>query len=318
MKAYLKKVVFFIAPILILTYPLDRFMSYNFKQSNEYYGELEVWEDIYNRKLDIDLAIYGSSRAWVDINPEILEDSLKLKAYNFGMDGHNFWLQHLRHLEYLKYNTKPKHIILAVDFGSLQKRADLYQYEQFLPYMLWNKDMMQYTKSYEGFNYYDYYVPLLRYAGKPSVIKKSFHLFSSNIEPSEYRHKGFKAVDKQWTDEFERARVELKNYSISMDEASIDLLNSFIEKCKKDNIEVTLVYTPEYIDVGKIVTNRKSIINSYITLAKKHQIHFLDYSYNDICYDQDNFYNATHLNKKGSLAFSRLLAADLKNMVLQK
>ena len=30
-------------------------------------------------------------------------DSLNEKVYNFGIDGHNFWIQYLRHLEIMKY-----------------------------------------------------------------------------------------------------------------------------------------------------------------------------------------------------------------------
>ena len=149
----------------------DYFISNNHKKNHKYPGEIEVWNDIYAGNINSEIAIYGSSRAWVHIDPSILEDSLNLKAYNFGIDGHNFWLQYLRHKEYLKYNNAPKIILLSVDVFSLQKRKDLYELNQFLPFMLWNKNIIKFTSSYNGFTYKDYYFPLLRYKGKIRKIE---------------------------------------------------------------------------------------------------------------------------------------------------
>lgn len=162
MKLFIKTILFFFLPILILAYPIDVLVSYRLKQSHDYYGEFEVWNDIYSGSINSKSVIYGSSRAWVGINPEVLVDTLQTTMYNLGIDGHNFWLQYLRHLEYLKNNKPSEKIILAVDFGSLQKRKDLYLYEQFLPYMLWNKNVTTFTKSYKGFNYLDSSITICR------------------------------------------------------------------------------------------------------------------------------------------------------------
>src|SRR5690606_33484347 len=108
------------------------------KQSNYYKGEFEVMNDIYDGEAKTDVAVYGSSRAWVHFNSQILADELGMSVYNFGIDGHNFWLQYWRHLELIKYCGKPKYIIMAVDALSLERRDDLYNADQFLPYMLWN------------------------------------------------------------------------------------------------------------------------------------------------------------------------------------
>jgi hypothetical protein len=177
MKKFILKTLCFFLPAIILAYPLDFVMSYYLSQSKSYPGEYEVWNDIYNANANCDIAIYGSSRAWVHIDPEILSDSLVNKAYNFGMDGHNFWMQYLRYLEHVKYNKKPSTIILSVDMFSLQKRNDLFQLDQFLPYMLWNSNIQEYTSSYIGYNKFDYYLPLIRYSGK----YKALTLIKENI-----------------------------------------------------------------------------------------------------------------------------------------
>jgi len=191
MKTFLIHTLKFFIPLVILLIPLDYLMSYYLSQSNDYPGEIEVWNDIYNSNATCDMAVYGSSRAWAHIDPKIMKDSLKLDVYNFGMDGHNFWLQYLRHLEFLKHNPLPKTIILSVDVFTLQKRTELYQQSQFLPYMLWNSNIQKYTSSYIGFKNSDYYIPLLRYSGKTQSLKTILKNMFRGGSEEKYRNRGF-------------------------------------------------------------------------------------------------------------------------------
>ncbi len=306
MKKFIKVLLLFFLFFLVITYVIDFYVSSNLKKSHEYLGEIEVWNDIYSGNIQADMLIYGSSRAWVDISPKILKDSLNLDAYNLGMDGHNFWLQYLRHLEFKKYNKKPKYIVAAVDFMSLQKRENLYLYEQFLPFMLWNPNMFTFTKSYTGFSFFDYYFPLIRYSGKKSVLKNVF-LKSKKLDDEKYRTRGYKGIEKKWNSDL----TGIKPYEVKLDTASISLFDKFLKDCKKDSIQVVLVYTPEYIAGQKVVKNRQDVISLYKKLAKSYNLPFLDYSSDSICLNKAYFYNALHLNKKGSEVFTKKLAKDL-------
>ena len=314
MKLFLKKIFLFCLPIILVAYPLDVFISTKLKLSHKYYGELEVWNDIYESKIDTDIAIYGSSRAWVDISPSILKDSLNLSIYNFGLDGHNFWLQYLRHREYIKYNENPKYVILAVDFNSIQKRENLYLNEQFLPYMLWNQNVEHYTISYQGFSIFDYYIPLLRYAGKSSEIKEALKNSLINKKGKPYRSKGYKGIERQWSTDFEQAKSKLDRYQITVDEGSLALLNEFLFECRQKKITVIIVYTPEYIEGQNFITNRDSIVKIYQDLSKEHNISFLNYSNDSISFNKNYFYNSMHLNKKGSELFTKMLSIDLRKL----
>ncbi|MFT4643964.1 hypothetical protein ABXT64_08890 [Candidatus Marifrigoribacter sp. Uisw_064] len=311
MKKFIKTLLLFFVPILLLLYPIDVFISKNLKKSNAIFGEYEVWNDIYNSKIKADVLIYGSSRAWVDISPKILEDSLQLEVYNFGMDGHNFWLQYLRHVEYLKHNNPPKQIILAVDINSLQKRDNLYLHEQFLPYMLWNKNIKEFTETYEGFNYFDYDIPLIRYAGNSSIVKNAITMGVKNENNTPYRTKGYKGINKTWSNDLEIAKSKMKNYKIKLDTASVVLFDKFLQECKNNNIKVSLIYTPEHIEGQKFIKNKNLITDLYKKHAEKYNLLYLDYSKDSICLDKSYFYNATHLNKTGSEVFSKKLVNDL-------
>lgn len=312
MKKYILSILFFALPIIFVMFVADYFISNNHKKNHESPGEIEVWNDIYAGNIDSDIAIYGSSRAWVHINPSILEDSLNLKAYNFGMDGQNFWLQYLRHKEYLKHNKPPKLIILSVDVFSLEKRKDLYELNQFLPYMLWNKNIIKFTSSYNGFTYKDYYFPLLRYGGKIRKIENLLNLEQvDNIEVT-FRQNGFKGMERKWNDDLAKAKLKMAQYKIEIDSSSVNLFNQFLIESKENNIKVILVYTPEYIDGQKFVENRNEIIKIYKDFAIKYNLLFLDYSNDDLCKKKELFYNSSHLNKKGADIFTRKLSSELK------
>ena len=312
MKKFLTNILYFLLPAIIMAYPLDSIMSHFLSQSKTSPGEYEVWNDIYKTEAEYDIAIYGSSRAWVHINPKILSDSLGAKVYNFGIDGHNFWLQYLRHLELLKHNEKPKTIILSVDVFSLQKRKDLFQLDQFLPYMLWNSNIQEYTNSYIGYNDFDYYVPLIRYSGKTNSLK----LIIKNIVNSQsnigYRQNGFLGMDREWNADLEKAKKEQKSYIINTDSNSVVLFEKFIKECKANDIELILVYTPEYIDGQNFVANRDDVIQIYRDFSMKYSIDFFDYSNDSLCLNKKYFYDASHLNSSGAEIFSKKLANDLK------
>lgn len=312
MKKFLSKLFYFLLPILIIAYPIDYFMSYNLSLSNEYPGEFEVWNDIYNSNANCDIAIYGSSRAWVHIDPKILSNSLNLDVYNFGIDGHNFWLQYLRHIEYLKHNKKPKTIILSLDVFSLQKKIELYQPDQFIPYMLWNSNVQKYTSTYIGYNTIDYFLPLIRYTGKTNSLKTIINNIFVNQSTVNYRNNGFLGMDKKWNNDLNKAKENKKSYYIKLDTTIITLFEKFINECKQNNIELIFVYTPEYIDGQKFVSNRYEIIDLYKHFSNLYSIKFYDYSKDSICLNKKYFYNASHLNKLGSEIFSLNLVNDLK------
>lgn len=312
MKKFTFKLLYFSLPILIIAYPLDVVMSYYLRQSNICQGEFEVWNDIYRSNANCDIAIYGSSRSWVQFDPKILSDSLNIKVYNFGIDGHNFCLQYLRHIEFLKHNEKPKTIILSVDIFSLQKKEDLYQLEQFLPYMLWNSNIQEHTSSFIGYNKFDYYLPLVRYSGKSNVLRLIKENITEDKKPIRYRRKGFRGMDREWNDDLDKAKSKKKLYEITTDPGIILLFDSFIENCKTNNIELILVYAPEFIEGQDFISNRDDLLNLYQKIASKHSLKFYDYSRDSICLNKAYFYNATHLNKKGAEIFSKDFANKLK------
>lgn len=315
MKKFIVRFFIFSVFIFSVFLMIDIYLSKKLKKSHTSPGEIEVWNDIYEGKIDSELLIYGSSRAWVHVDPKTIEDSLNLKAYNFGMDGQNFFLQYLRHKKNLKYNAPPKIIILCVDMFSFNTNDNLYEMNQFLPYMLYDYDIFEFTSEYNGFHKLDYFFPLIRYFSKVNGENSVFK--DSEVLNNNFRTKGYKGIERTWNNDFENAKKNNSKFTIKSDLKIIRLFDEFLFECQNNNIQVILVYTPEYIEGQKYVTNRSEILNKFNFFAKKHDLLFLDYSNHELCFNKTFFYNASHLNKKGSEIFSKKLSSDIKQFIFK-
>ena len=63
--------LWFVIPVIAVSYFADLVISKELKKSNSYtFGEYSIWNDIYDGKINADIVIYGSSRAWVHFDPE--------------------------------------------------------------------------------------------------------------------------------------------------------------------------------------------------------------------------------------------------------
>lgn len=312
MKKLLRNTGIFLFPLIILMFLADWFLSSQLRNSRD--DEFGVWNDIYNSKVNSDVVIYGSSRAMVHLDPRLITDSLKVSAYNLGINGHNFRLQYFRHKELLKHNRKPGFIIHSVDMFTLVRRKDLFNMEQFLPYMLFNENMHQWVKPYLGFKKIDFYIPLIRYYGHFNAIAEAFNTafgrhFSGN---STTRHLGFSGQNHLWNDDLDKAERKFPDYRAIIDPESVRMFDKYLKECLDSGIPIILVYSPEYIEGQKFVKNRNEILNVFSMFSAKYNIPFLDYSNDPISYKRAYFYNASHLNNVGAEIFTNKLISDIR------
>jgi hypothetical protein len=316
-RGFLKKVLFFFLPIALLAWPADIFISHNLKKSNWHVaGEYLVWTDIYNGEIDADIAIYGSSRAWIHFNPEILEDSTNLKAYNFGMDGLNFSYQNFRHNQYLKFNKKPKYIIVSGDLFFFEKESGFYNYVQTLPYMLNNPDYIANRELFSVYNYAEYRIPLYRYMGKDAELIRTMIVALSLEGDKPYRINGHMGQELEWTDDFDKAQKNKTQMVVEVDLQIRDLFYKFLGECIENGITPIIVYSPEYAEYRDYVTNREEVISTFKAAAEKYGLVFLDYSNDEISFDKKYFYNSTHLNKEGSELFTAKFSVDFRETLM--
>ena len=186
-------------------------------------GEYATWNDIYAGTLNAEVFIYGSSRAVVQINPAILSDRLGKSCYNLGIDGHNFWAQYFRHQEVWKHNKKPQTIVHSLDITTLSDRGQLFNSQQFLPYMLYNKSIELFTKPYNYFSYFDFRLPMIRYFGNRTAIAHTMKLLFVDQPAASGRINGYSGQKSDWRSDLAEVKKKMSFYEATVDSTCLSL-----------------------------------------------------------------------------------------------
>lgn len=308
-KALIKTVIFF-GLLVLLAYAVGWFLDKQMKQLN--YEDASVWNEISRGGIDANVIIIGSSRAATHIDPRIITAQTGLSCYNLGMMGHNFFIENARYQYYLQHNKAPQYIILSLDYESLQKRPDLFNYMQFAAYL--NEPIIANAcKQYEGFSSFDYHIPVLKYSGEQTLI---FSLIKNALWPARNkadRVKGFYARDLYWNDEVDKTLDSLKPYTVVPDSLSIKSFIDFLNYTKAQHIHLAFVHSPVHPLGQAKVLNRNSIIRYYDSIAQAYHIPFIDYANDTMCSIKKYMMNSTHLNAQGAEVFSHKLVQDLIN-----
>ena len=308
MKIFLTKVLFFTVLLIIGAFTFHYILEKKIKQVDL---DSQVWEDIFSSKISSDVIISGNSRAAVHINPQILDSVLHLNSYNFGMHGNPFPMQQVRLKIFEKYNKKPKLIIQNVDFIATLVRS-LFNKRQFLPYL--HENLLKDALRAKGATEAELNIPLWFYASEWRMIWETF------TQPStpNIRYKGYEGNNWDW-DGSELDKILAGDSLVAKREPEIvELFDSFLNECKENDIQVILVFTPQYIKATEFTKNWDDEMQLYRDFAEKYNIPFLDYTHDPICNDTTYFYNATHLNAKGAELFTLKLANDIKEQNLYK
>jgi len=272
------------------------------------FGNYGEWNDLFNGRAAADILIQGSSRAWVQVDPAIIEAVSGKTAYNLGLDGYDFSLQSCRYQLYRQYNPAPQTVIQILDIATLNRRQDLYMYEQFLPYYH-EEQLVRTISQFQGFSWAHYYLPLAKYAGRYTYARIGLEEFLGLAHYRSSKYKGYRGQEITWTGAFEAfTRDYPQGITQPTDPGNIAAFDRFLAEAAHSGVQVILVYAPEYYQVNDYLRNKAEILAIYQDFADKYGIPFYDFSDNYLSQDQRYFYNAEHLNKAGAELFSRQLA----------
>ena len=309
MRKFLLKISIFLAIFAIIYLLFFLAVDSGLKSSN--YVDYTEWNEIYDGTLNSKLLILGSSRAWHQIDPQIIDSVLNTNSYNLGIDGYKLSMQVCKYDIYRKYNCAPRKIIIVLDHFSFDKREGLFNKFQFIPYF-YDATLTNKLKEYKGFNWEHYSIPFFQYSGSEEVSIAGLASFLKLKSFKSDKHKGYRPEDRVWRNGFELEKKENpEGKRATVVKKVVEEFDRFLEKAKKEGIDIFMVYTPDYIEFQPHIINRDSIIDIYSNLGKKHNIPFFDYSDNIICQDKRLFIDPIHLNKKGSEIITRDVSTKL-------
>jgi len=264
---------------------------------------------VVSHDLDVQLTIWGASTAYVNFNPNIIIDSLKISTMNMGIDGTNIDQYAGLLNEYISYTSESDYLIIALDIhGGLTNRKSFYHLHNWLHHID-NKNI------YDCLSDIDNETMLkLKYIPFYSLIlydKHSFPYFRSSFlnKKSEYQISNYG---------FSLHGVEsintTKGYSpfeTSIGKRSFDKIRKAVIDANKKDIECFIVITPCFEKGLYQITNRNDFVSKLQTL-KTEKTEVLDFSNSYISKDPRYFKDNTHLNSIGANEFTLLLIEKIK------
>lgn len=310
MASFIKQFILFLLPITLFLVGVEYTVTKGLQKTG--YKHFKEWNEAYNGSVNADLLIMGSSRAWTTISSKVLESSLGLNTYNLGINGHNFYLQKLKFDTYTIKNQHPKYIIQSLDTKTLERREDLYDYQQFLPF-LEDKQVEKATKAYRGLGYEDYFIPSFRYRKDHDLIKVGLQEFLGVRHYENNKFKGFYAYDMEWSEA--SMKILKNNYPnhIEVHDSSVNAFEQYIKDLKSKRIQLFFVYPPYFYEAQELTTNKDSVLNYYAEIAAKNDIPYWDYSKDSLSFKKELFMDYHHLNRKGAILFTEDLAKKIKS-----
>ena len=155
MKRFLVKLISYIGITLIIFSVADIFLSWKLRNSTIL--EFQAWNNIYNQVLRNDVVIMGSSRAFVQFNPRIIDSVLHVNSYNLGYNASLVNRQVERYYAYCRIqNWEPQTIIYSIDYGTLSGISVNFEREQFYPYFFLEEHYFYLNSIHYFFPHYYY------------------------------------------------------------------------------------------------------------------------------------------------------------------
>ena len=303
MRKFLIKVLLLSISIIIPFYIADYYKTKEYRSKNCY--PFSTWNNIVDGKINSDLLILGSSRAWVQYNPKILDSILNVRSYNLGCDG-ELLLPELQCYEITRaYNPAPKYILIDVFFNSLTVNLTSRCKFIYTPYIYKSK-FRKIVRKNDNLSIPYLFFPYYRYnecSGDEIVF----------MEPGVKLIKGFSPKEARWDSKNMQTLDTVHYYR---ETKAVLLLDNFLKNSKKDNISIILIHSPFERRGFEKIQNHEEMLKLFRSIAKRNGVPFLDYTEDPICYDTLNFYNAMHLNAHGADLFTLKLAHDLDSLGL--
>ena len=299
MKRFIKNFLFVIAILLIALTVCDVALCRRIQQSSQ--REYQSWNAIMQGEASSDVIVMGSSRAWAQFSPQILDSLLGISCYNIGIDGSSINRQIDKYSMYRIYNKKPKIILQNIDFWTIDITKG-YEKHQYFPYF-WNSDFRRVVFKNEPFTLAEKIIPFYRFShyGIKNLFKEQCKVL-----------RGYCGLEYSW----DGSKLnDIDSIVFSPSQKASAMFEEYLSKAQEEGVQVILVYAPVYSEATSRITNIAEMYQYYANIANRYGAKIIDFNSNSICNDTAYFYNATHLNKLGSELFSTELADSIKTVL---
>ena len=299
----MKKFLSFFIAIIALLIVIDFLFGYTAKSYIKTFGLRGDYQPIEYviKKCEDDILFIGSSVVINSLIPSVLEDSLGISCYNAGANAQKIQYFHTI-LSCVLQRYTPKMIILGLRPDELSA-DDMGRYHLLVPY--YNTGYNEIDSVLESKNRLEKYLlksNLYRYNTMWFRIIL-YHFMGGRND----NNKGFSGHEKPILPPHMTYSMVIQDIS----ETKVKILKDIINKCKQRGIKV-VVYSPPMYTKFKKKTGTIKILEH---ICKDNRIPYYCDTQNSLFLGHPEwFYDYLHLNKYGSLEYSKLFASRLKHM----
>ena len=302
-KKILYKIIAFTLIIIMIDQGVGRFISH-------YAGMYKFDKRIgllVDNKLDKEVIILGSSRALNGIDPQTIQKQTNLSCFNLAMSGSNVEFHETMLDLIISSKNHPKIIIYNIDDPATLDGLDhdvVYRKEELYPYV-YNETVNEIVTNrldksvwatkisptyHNNINFITAIKYLTRGAENPSYEINNINEFGANLMD------GHQAGKENLI--YQKALFKFDNESTIYTKSLLNI----VEKCKKHNIKLIMVFpptfyapTPKFEDRILELTKNECLVINFSEEFKENKL----------------FYNHGHLNRPGAIAFSKLISQQI-------
>lgn len=307
MKKETKKILIIILILIISMIAFNRLSILLVRKGNGYGSDvLNFYKQPRNT---IDMIVLGSSHAYTSLNPYLIESEANLKTYDFCTQQQPLWITYYYLKEALKYQH-PKYIVLEAhmavvgnnDYAEEQVNRDAIDKMKFSTNKI---DVIKNSVENKD-DRVSYYLNIIKYHSRYKELNKidiKTAFLGYTVD-----NKGYIALEE--TGYIFNNESEFTDNESELYKKNKEYLYKIINLTKKENIDLIIVKTPTSYNYEKM-----SRLNHIKRIAEENDILFLDYINNmtdlNLDYNKD-FYDTGHLNKNGSIKFTKKFIENLE------
>ena len=259
MNQFLKKVAVFGCILLGAAFLFQGVISYIIRDRSVFGTDILHLTD----KVNADLLLMGSSRAWAHLDPKFFDTVFRVKTVNIGMNGHSeLAIIRLRLENYLATNKPPKFAILNLDpfarTDSVNKTQNFVMKDQYARYAFFPTKANAPLVDYFNYSAMEKYVPL--YANF-KYRNLQYCLFPDDYNP--YKKYGYWNSNENWDTIKHPVEPVMKKYFFA--EKEMPKVRSQLQQiqkiCTENNIKLLCLQTPAYqVTYDAVAFNRTRVI----------------------------------------------------------
>ena len=295
----LRKFLLFIVLMLLLDF------SIGFMLRKIYFSQKSGWDyrtTYVINEVKSDVLILGSSRASHHYNPSIIEDSLKLSAYNGGRDGCTiFYYYALLKSALERYHPK----VVVLDLRPLEFEQDQDAYDRLsilLPYYESHPEIRPICLLRSKFERYKLLSKMYPYNSK--LFSSITTLFNLKRKINESQLKGYLQLDGV----YDGSSKQIQSYANKIDTNKVAYFKNFINTCQTAHVKVIVCASPVFVKM----LNTSKTIEMAKDICKDTHTPFFDYTNTAEFDDQKLFADYNHLNGVGAAKFTETFIAKLR------